>query len=159
MKTLNYIKIKWAVILMCLPFIMTSCWEDLPTYDGADITKVGFYHRFAGPDKDQLTGEPIMVERELTCEYTIDNDNATVNAKVTVPEATGSFTETERNNVQQNKLWGYVNLSTAARISPIDGSKPLGTTADDWTQERRFRVKAANGDTKIWTIRITEFNK
>lgn len=155
MKTFKKSSIKWLLLLFCLP-LLTACWEDLPAYDGANITKASFYHRFAGPNKDQLTGEPIMVERELTCTSTIDTTAATVDVAVVVPVAQGSFTEEERAKVTQSKLWGYVQLSTAARIFPESGTQPLGS-ADDWTKEHKFKVQAANGNTKIWTIRISSF--
>ncbi len=154
---MKLIHFKWIVLLLCLSS-MTSCWEDLPAYEGADITKVGFYHRFAGSTTDKLTGEPIMVEKELSCKYEINEESAVVNVTVTVPDANGDFTEAERNKVTQSNLWAYVNLSTAARIFPIEGSAKLGTP-DDWTNEHKFRVEAANGDTKVWTIQIIQFNR
>lgn len=145
------------MMLVCLPLI-TSCWDDLPAYEEAEITKVGFYYRFAGPDKDKITGEVIMVEKELSCQYDIKSEAGVVEVTVTIPEANGAFTDAERANVNQNKLWGYVNLSTAARISPMDGTAALGTF-DDWTKEHKFKVEAADGTTKVWTIKIVEFNR
>lgn len=157
MKNLKLMHTKWLVLLLFLP-LMTSCWEDLPSYEGTKITKVGFYHRFAGPNKDQITGEAIAVEKELSCKYDINEESAVVNVTVTVPQANGDFTEAERAKVSQSNLWGYANLETAARIFPIEGSAKLGTP-DDWTKEHKFRVEAANGNSKIWTIKIVEFNR
>ncbi|MCS2665428.1 hypothetical protein NXV45_17015 [Phocaeicola vulgatus] len=51
-----------------------------------------------------------------------------------------------------------MTVSTAARITPIEGSAALGSP-DDWSTERKFSVKAANGNTKIWTIKIVQLNK
>lgn len=157
MKTFKKTSIKWLLLLVCLP-LLASCWEDLPAYDGADITKASFYYRFAGPNKDALTNEPIMVEKELQCKSTIDTVTAVVSVDVVVPEAQGTFTEEERAKVTQSKLWGYVTLSTAARIFPESGTNALGT-ADDWTKEHKFKVVAANGKTKVWTVKITTFTK
>lgn len=154
MKLLN---IKWVLILLCIPF-MTACWEDLPAYEDAEITKVGFYYRFAGPETDPVTDEPIIVEKELSCSYNINSEAATVDIDVTVPEANGSFTETERNNVSITKLWGYVNVSTAAKVEPVDGSPKLGTPGD-WSSPRKYKVIAANGNTKVWTITVKSLNK
>ena len=42
--------ILWLLMLLCLPFV-SSCKEDLPAYGEAEITKVGFYHKYYGPDK------------------------------------------------------------------------------------------------------------
>jgi hypothetical protein len=64
--------ILWLLMLLCLPFV-SSCKEDLPAYGEAEITKVGFYHKYYGPDKDGLTGENISVNKELQCRYTINN--------------------------------------------------------------------------------------
>lgn len=154
MKLLN---IKWILILLCIPF-MTACWEELPVYEDAEITKVGFYYRFVGPDDDQVTGEPIVVEKELSCSYNINSKEAKVDVDITVPDANGDFTESERNNVSVTKLWGYVNVSTAAKVEPIEGSPKLGTPGD-WSSPRQYKVIAANGDAKIWTITVKSFSK
>lgn len=157
MKNFKLLYIKLLSLLCFLP-LLASCWEDLPAYDGTDITKVGFYYRFAGPNKDTQTNEPIMVEKELNCNYDIDADAAVVNVDVTVPAAQGTFTEEERAKVTQSKLWGYVTLSTAARIFPENGTNALGTP-DDWTKEHKFKVAAADGTSKIWTIKVRSFTK
>lgn len=154
---MNILKSKWLILLLCLP-LMTSCWKELPAYEDAEITKVGFYHRFPGPDKDPVTGEQIVVEKELNCTYDIDTESATVQVDVVVPSANGSFTEQERNKVSQSKLWGYVNVSTAAMVTPIEDSPKLGTPGD-WTKPRKYQVTAANGNTKIWTIIVRSFTK
>lgn len=145
-------------ILSCLSLFLTSCWEDLPAYGEAEITKVGFYHRFAGPDKDAITGEPIMVETELSCQCEINSEDASVYVDVTVPDANGDFTETERNNVSQSKLWGYFNVSTAARVTPINNSPTLGTPGD-WTSPHQYEIMAADGSKKIWTVTVRSFLK
>lgn len=81
-----------------------------------------------------------------------------VTAVVRVPDASGEFTESVRSSVSQSRLWGQVTVSTAARITPVDGSGKLGTP-DDWTKERKFEVQAADGTVKVWTIRVTDFIK
>ena len=157
MSKIKLMNMKWLVILLCLPFV-TSCLEDLPAYEEAEITKVGFFHRFAGPNKDAVTGEPIMVEKELTCTSDINSEAATVNVKVTVPVANGDFTDAERAKVVQGKLWGYLTVATASRVSPLSGTSALGTP-DDWTKEHQFEVMAADGTKKVWTVKVTEFNR
>ena len=147
------------LILFCLSFFNSSCSkEDLPAYDGAEITKVGFYHRFAGPNQDAITGEHITVQKELSCRYDIDSEAATVNCVVTVPQANGPFTEEERNRVSQNKLWRYFKVSTACHVTPINGAPTLGTPGD-WTSEHQYELKAADGTKKVWTVRITEMKR
>ncbi|TWJ17916.1 hypothetical protein JN06_00491 [Bacteroides zoogleoformans] len=155
MKLKNY---KWIMILMCIPF-MTACdWETLPTYGEAEISAVQFYFRWASEQKDPVTGEPVVKEQRLNTTNNVASESGVIEAVVTVPAATGDFTENIRKQVSVSKLWGQVSVSTAARITPIEGSAILGTP-DDWSKERKFEVTAANGSKKIWTIRVTQFNK
>ena len=97
----------------------------MPAYGEAEITKVGFYHKYYGPDKDGLTGENISVNKELQCKYTINNDAATVDCIVTVPVADNKYTESIRAEVSQSKLAGYMKVSTAAHVTPIEDAPTL----------------------------------
>ena len=150
--------IKLLMLVVCFPVFFSSCWEDLPVYEDAEITKVGFYHRFAGSGTDVVTGEPIMVETELTCQYEIDSEAATVYVDVTVPSANGDFAEAERNNVKLENLWGYFNVSTAAKVTPINGSPTLGTPGD-WSEPHEYEIMAASGFKKTWTVTVRSFSK
>ena len=141
MKKISLSTLKWVFLLICMPLLTACSWEDLPSYEEAEISAVQLYHRWASTDKDPITGEPVVKEKRLNCQ-----------------SAGGDFTEEVRNQVTQSKLWGQVTVSTAARITPVEGTANLGTP-DDWTKERKFSVKAANGNTKIWTIKIVSFNK
>ena len=127
--------ILWLLMLLCLPFV-SSCKEDLPAYGEAEITKVGFYHKYYGPDKDGLTGENISVNKELQCKYTINNDAATVDCIVTVPVADNKYTESIRAEVSQSKLAGYMKVSTAAHVTPIEDAPTLGAPGD-WTRTNK----------------------
>ena len=132
-------------VVACLLF--SSCKEDLPAYGEAEITKVGFYHKYYGPDKDGLTGENISVNKELQCRYTINNDAATVDCIVTVPAADNKYTESIRAEVSQSKLAGYMKVSTAAHVIPIEDAPTLGVPGD-WTHTNKYVVKAADGNRK-----------
>ena len=158
MKKISLSTLKWVFLLICMPLITACSWEDLPSYEEAEISAVQLYHRWASTDKDPITGEPVVKEKRLNCSSAVDSENAVIKVTVTVPAASGDFTEAVRNQVALNKLWGQVTVSTAARITPINGTANLGTP-DDWTQERKFSVKAANGNTKIWTIKVVSFTK
>lgn len=155
MKILN---IKWLLLLLSVTFITSCDWEDLPVYEEAEISAVQFYYRWASEDKDPITNEPVVKEQRLSTTSDVDSDNGLIKVSVTVPDASGDFTESVRSQVSTSKLWGQVTVSTAARITPIDGSAALGTP-DDWSQDRKFSVMAADGSTKVWTIRVVEFNK
>ena len=94
----------------------------------------------------------------MTTNSDVNSEEATIEATVTVPAVSGDFNESVRAQISQNKLWGQVTISTAARITPIEGSAALGTP-DDWSQPRKFEVMAADGTKKVWTIKIVGFNK
>lgn len=158
MKKISLSTLKWVFLLVCMPLLTACSWEDLPAYEEAEISAVQLYHRWASTDKDPITGEPVVKEKRLNCQSAVDSENGVINVSVSVPDAGGDFTEEVRNQVTQSKLWGQVTVSTAARITPVEGTANLGTP-DDWTKERKFGVKAANGNTKIWTIKIVSFNK
>lgn len=146
---------KWLMLLtVCLPFMAACSKAELPAYEEAEITKVGAYHRFYSGDKDALTGENIVAERELESNYTIDSDNGLASTVLTIPGASGSFTETERAKVSLSNLVVYINVSTAARVTPMEGSPRFGVPAD-WTKEHKYTVMAADGTTKIWTVKVS----
>ena len=144
--------IKWLLVLLCLPFV-SSCKDDLEAYEEAEITSVGAYHRYYTTEKDALTGEFKVAEKELEKSNSINEDEAVVTATFTVPAASGSFTDAERAKVSLNKLVVYFNVSTAARVTPLDGSPKLGAPGD-WTSERRYSVMAANGTKKTWIVNV-----
>lgn len=144
---------KWLLALLCLPFIC-SCMDDLPAYNEAEITSVGAYHRYYTNDKDVITGEYKVAETELQkSDKVIDSDAATYTATLSVPSAGGSFTAAEREKVSLSNLVVYFNVSTAARVTPLDGSPKLGTPGN-WTSEHRYSVMAADGSKKVWTVKV-----
>lgn len=53
-----------------------------------------------------------------------------------------------------NNIVAAVQISSAAVMTPVEGSPALGTPAD-WTTPHKYAVKAANGETKMWTITCT----
>lgn len=152
---INLSNMKWLMLLaICLPFIAACSKADLPAYEEAEITKVGAYHRFYSDDKDALTGENIVSERELGSNFTIDSNSGVASAVLTIPAAGGKFTEAERAKVSLSNLVVYINVSTAARVTPIEGSPAFGVPAD-WTKEHKYSVMAADGTTKIWTVKVS----
>ena len=152
MNRINLSDIKWLLILWLLPFV-SSCKDDLEAYGEAEITSVGAYHRYYTTEKDALTGEFKVAEKELEKSNDINEEEAKVIATFNIPSASGSFTEAERAKVSLNNLVVYFNVSTAARVTPIEGSPKLGVPGD-WTSERRYVVMAANGTKKTWTVRV-----
>ena len=154
--------IKWLLMLVCLPLLTACGWEDLPAYEDADIVGVQFYYRWASSDKDPITGEPIVKEQRLGVQQSINADAGTVEVQISVPAANDNtgFTEQVRSEITGNPLWAQVTLSTAARLTPIGDSKPLGTP-DNWSQgaSHSYEVMAADGSKKTWTITVVGFVK
>jgi hypothetical protein len=155
---IKFKNMKWLVMLLFFPLMVACNWEDLPEYDEAEITAVQYYYRWASSAKDPITGEPIVKEVRLNTTSTINSENALIETNVTIPAASGDFTEEVRSQVSQSNLCAQVSLSAAARLTPVEGSAALGTP-DDWTVERKYKVQAADGKTKVWTIKIVSFVK
>lgn len=153
MDKIKLLNMKWLLVMLCLPFIF-SCKDDLPAYNEAEIASVGAYHRYYTTEKDALTGEFKVAEKEMSkSDKVIDTDAATYVAKLTIPAAGGTFTASEREKVSLSNLVVYFNVSTAARVTPLDGSPKLGVPGN-WTSEHRYSVMAADGTKKIWTVKI-----
>jgi hypothetical protein len=51
-----------------------------------------------------------------------------------------------------------VTISTAAKITPLNGSPLLGVPGD-WSKTNEYRVLAADGSVKDWKIQITKLTK
>lgn len=155
MKKIKLTDMRWLVLLLvCLPLMSACDKADLPAYEEANITKVGAYHRFFTDDKDAITGEAIVAEKELTGSYKLDSEQGTAAVTFTIPAAGGKFTEAERAKVSLNNLVVYFNVSTAARVFPLEGSPKLGVPAN-WTSEHKYTIMAADGTKKVWTVKVT----
>lgn len=145
------------VLLIFLTSTVSSCLksglDDLPTYSDAEITDLNFEYRWWDEERNQ------MAVQKLETENKISNDNNLITCKLTVPAASGSFTTAVRQEVSLSKLIAYMDISTAARIKPADGSPALGSPGDFSAKEFKYIVTAANGTQKEWTLQITEFIK
>ena len=151
--------IKWLLTLLILPMLAACSWEDLPAYEEAEITGVQFYYRWmSATQTDPITGEPVVKEQRLNSQTNINSEAGTIEVTITVPAAGNNFPAEAREACSLNQLWAQVSLSTAARLTPEGNSKPLGTP-DNWTTEHSYKVTAANGTSKIWTIKVIGFNK
>lgn len=146
------------VFLRCLK----SGLDDLPAFDEANIENFTFEYRWLvkNGDYDQLRVYPMDVNS------TVDEISNTVNCVITVPSATDTganpkddFPTEIRNQVSLSSLVGYANISTAATMSPIDNAPKLGEMGDYSVSPLMYKVVAADGTVKEWTLNITEFNK
>lgn len=149
---MKFLKAIIAMIMMAFSF--TSCLEsnleDLPTYEGNDISSVYGYYRYIDTSSSfPVNGENSVKQKQLqNLASNISVENATCNIEFAVPS---NFTEAEKAGVSLEKLVVVVNVSSAAVVTPVEGSPRLGVPAD-WTTPHKYSVKAANGKTKIWTI-------
>lgn len=69
--------------LLFSTFALSACsWEDLPSYEEANISAVQFYYRWASNVKDPITQEPIVKEVRLNTTSVVDADAGTIEATV-----------------------------------------------------------------------------
>ena len=60
----------------------------------------------------------------------------------------------QKADVNINNIVVAVDISTASVMQPVEGAPKLGVPAD-WSSPHKYLVKAANGQTKVWTISVT----
>ncbi len=135
----------------------TSCidsnLEDLDTYDGAEITSLyGVFYRYTTSTVMNVSGENQVKQATLSVtDRTVDSDAATLTVTC---KPSSSFPSDQLANINSTNLIVVVNISTAATIAPLDGAPALGVPGD-WSKANKYRVTAADGTTKDWTISVT----
>lgn len=150
-------KIFTPLFLLVVSLLTSSCLrsglKDLDTFSGADITGVvGVYYRYIDDSHTiPASGEPVVKQVALnTSEVVITPETGSLTFSVSVPS---NFPEAEKANLTQSKLVVLLNISSAAIITPKDGSATLGKPAD-WSKPNHYVVTAANGDKKDWTVAL-----
>lgn len=145
------------ILLVFLMGTVSSCLksglDDLPTYNEAEITNLNFEYRWWDEPHNQMAVKTLTIDKQI-----LKEDNL-ITCKVTVPAASGSFTDAVRQEVSLSNLIGYMDLSTAARIKPLNGAPKLGSPGDFSAKEFKYLVTAGDGTEREWTIRITDFVK
>lgn len=153
--TLKSIIMKKYIAIVSLIFISTSCIDMglkvLPLHSGADIINVNFEYRYA---VENSNGYPMLAYVTLSNNMTIAGNK--IDNILTVPPPSGNFTSILAGEANLGNIVCYMNLSNAATIEPIDGSPRLGTIAD-FSKPRKYRVTAADGTIREWTI-VTSMN-
>lgn len=146
-----------AILLIFLMSTVSSCLksglDDLETYNEAEITNLNFEYRWWDDTNNQMAVKTLNIEKQIS------KDDNLITCKLTVPAASGSFTDAVRQNVSLSNLIGYMDLSTAARIAPLNGAPKLGNPGDFSAKEFKYLVTAADGTKREWTIKITDFVK
>lgn len=131
--------------------------EALEVYSGSDITAGFAYYRYVDQGATlPASGENRVVQRQYTLAsapvIAVDERQSTGTISLTFAPS-GTFSEAERAACSLNPMVVAVSVSTAAVVTPLDGSPALGTPAD-WTRPHTYEVRAANGTSKRWTISV-----
>lgn len=146
----------YLTILLMLPLMLTSCLksglEDIEVFHDADITSIRALYYYYDTEVS-ATGSQLFSKGNISrADVTIDTDAATI----VVGEATPAAANIDQ--FDATKVVMMLNISTAATIEPVDGSAVLGVEAD-WTAGKvnQYKVIAADGTTKIWSITIQSY--
>ncbi len=159
---MNRIKFIIVGVLLSLT-IFTSCLKsglyDLPAFTDANINNIYFEYRYQDPSSTWIDGTAIVKNVTLVVvTKNIDASANTVTVTVEVPAASGTFTTDERAKVALTNLVCTTDISTAAKIEPVNGAPLLGRPGD-FSAPRNYLVTAADGKTsKTWTITVTALN-
>lgn len=147
-----------TIFALLTAVLTTSCLTanlpDIDTYEGCDIESVsGVYHRYFGTETIPAGGELQVKQHQLTVvndSQEIDKEAGTLTFDVAIPT---NLPESERGKVKASNLVVILNISTAALIEPIDGAPSLGVPGD-WSKTNRYKVTAANGSVKEWSVTL-----
>lgn len=145
-----------VLIIVAAASFLSSCLDynlkTLDTYDGSEIVGVqGVYYRYYLKTIIPVSGERQVKQNGLTVSnQNKDSQKAEYAFDVSVPS---NFPSDEKANVTSNNLVVVLNISSAAIIEPQDGSPKLGTPGD-WSKPNRYLIKAADGSSTIWTVKL-----
>ncbi|KYP15363.1 hypothetical protein [Flavihumibacter sp. CACIAM 22H1] len=160
----------YSVVLAILVLSMSSCLksgldDNLPKFKDAFITDVFMEYRFEDPTASS-GGSPVVriVNLNVSAKQfkrLEDTPGAATDSAifdVQVPGASGSFTAAERDKVNLTNLVFMSNISTAATMTAMEGAPRPGIPGD-FSQPRKYQVKAADGSVRVWTVRINQLIK
>lgn len=155
--------IKFSILSLFILLTCTSCLksnlDDLPAFEDSNIVSVQrVEYRYTSTSVSVASGQNIVKFITLGQKATIDKDAHSISIAVTVPAATTSFTAEERAKVATSNIAVLLQVSTAATITPSNGSPQLGIPGD-WSTAHKYIVKAANGTQQEWTINVTSLTK
>lgn len=155
MKTLKFLS-----LLLVSSLLFVGCLKKgLPEYENWDLNLIqNVYVEYRYESDRMLNDEPVIAYQRLNVTRTTDEVNNVINLTIEVPAVSSTFTAAIRNNVVQNNLWMYMDISTAATVTPLNGSPKLGDPID-LTKEHTYKVTAANGNERVWTIKVNSFQK
>jgi hypothetical protein len=141
---------------------LSSClrmgFEDIENFTGTDITGISFEYRYQDTSSEWIDGSYVVQYESLTTTSNIDTDSKEVTVTITVPDASGTFTEAERAKVALTNLVCKTSITTAACIAPVGDSPELGVPGD-FSTSRKYLITSANGNSDEWTITVSALNK
>lgn len=148
-------KVLYSLFLLLAVVSLSSCLnsglEDLPEYSDADILSVSrVEYRYVSDEIAPSSGQQLVKNVSLGQSSNINKENSTLTINVNIPD---NFPAAERPNLSASALVVSLNISTAARIAPIEGSAVLGVPAD-WSKANKYIITAADGTQKEWTITL-----
>lgn len=149
-------KIFYSLYLLLTTVLLSSCLksglEDLPEFADADILSVSkVEYRYVSDEIAPSSGQALVKNVTLSHSAKVNSEESTVNITVNVPD---NFPQTELSRLSASALVVSLNISTAARIVPIDNSAILGLPSD-WSKANKYQITAADGTKKEWTVTLT----
>lgn len=151
----RYITSIFAAIFAMVTF--SGCLEhdldDLDTYENANIESFeGVYYRYTTSNVNPGSGEN-QVRQATLGRRNLQKDVEAGTISVTAYPQT-NFPADQLSNLNSTSLVVTLNISTASVIEPIEGSPRLGVPGD-WSKPNKYRITAANGTQKDWTVTVT----
>lgn len=151
-----------TVLTVSLSSCLKSDLEDIESSTNCELSNVEFEYRWITDIVDSegnFTGVSELQYKKLDVTKSIDSDNGKVIIELSVPKASGNFTEDIRNNVSLGNIVGMFTVSSAASVTPIGNAPQLGVPGDFSQKTYTYRVTAAAGNYMDWVIDIVEFDK
>lgn len=133
--------------------------EDLETYTDTKITAINFEYRWMVPENpnDEWSSEKLQVKTLSTKAVITDG---IIKCNITVPTASGKFTEEVRNSVTLQNIIAYVTISPGATVKPNVDTPVLGHKGDFSKPNLSYKVISADGkNEQDWELVIEKFNK
>ncbi|WP_299577974.1 DUF5018-related domain-containing protein [uncultured Sunxiuqinia sp.] len=124
--------------------------DELPTFEEAEMTDFWFEYReiITKQYPDGSSYEQVeFTDLKSACSFEVLSESGgTVEGKVTINKS-----QTDK-DIKLSSITGKAEISTAATISPLDGSPRLGSPGD-YSGKVSYKVVAADGKTtKIFEI-------
>lgn len=153
-------KYSFLLLISLLSMLFTSCLkeglEESELSTECDVTNIHFEHRWA--TEMSTPGMYQLNFIEMTVAKTIDAENCVIDVQITVPPASATYPQEQRDATTLSNMACSFEVSRAASVKPLGGAPVLGEMGD-YTQECIYRVTSASGEYKDWVVKVTSFVK